>query len=274
MRKSKFMLYAGTLLLTASVSLFTACRKNDKDTTDTKEDTGYASDQNLAEKIFDDAQTMSDKGANTTSGSGAFKTSACGTVTHSAGTFTIDFGSANCLCTDGRNRRGKIIVNYSGGAYADSGSTHTITFDNYYQNDNKVEGTKTVTNMGANSAGQPYFAITVIGTVTKTDGTVITTNWTRTRTWTAGYATPINWLDDVYEITGAGTTVRPAGTVTVNITAPLVVALNCRWVEAGTVVYTLSSGLTRTLSYGATAACDDQATLTLPGGAVYNITLP
>ncbi|GAA4467122.1 hypothetical protein GCM10023093_22420 [Nemorincola caseinilytica] len=265
-------MYAGSLLLVAAISLLSACRRDKNNDTDTKEDTGYTTDQNLTEKIFDDAQTMSDKGAVVT-GSGAFKTTACGSVTHAAGTFTIDFGSVNCLCSDGRNRRGKIIVNYTG-AYADSGSVHTITFDNYYQNDNKVEGTRTVTNMGHNSAGQPYFNVMVNGTITKTDGSVITTNFTRTRTWTAGYTTLLNWTDDVYQITGAGTMTRPSGTVSVSITSPLMLALNCRWIQAGTIVYTLPSSLTRTLNYGATAACDDQATLTLPSGTVYTITLP
>lgn len=272
MQMKKRTLYAGAILLIAAVSLFAACRKKDDDKNNNTEDTTYATDQNLAEKIFDDAQTMSDKGKNTT-GTGAFKTTACGTVTHATGTFTIDFGSSNCLCTDGRYRRGKIIVTYTGN-YIDSASTHTITFDNYYQNDNKVEGTKTVTNMGHNSSGQPYFNVTVNGSVTKPDGTVITAAWTRVRTWVAGYATPINWTDDIYNITGSGTITRPAGTVSVNITSPLVVALDCRWIEAGSITYTLASGATRVLNYGTTPACDASATLTTAAGTTIAITLP
>ncbi len=273
MQKPKFIIYAGTLLLAATMTFFAACRKNDnKDTTTTKEDTGYASDQAMSEKIFDDAQTLADKG-NATTGSGAFKTSACGTVTHTTGSFTIDFGTTNCLCADGRNRRGKVIVTYSG-AYRDSASTHTITFDNYYQNDNKVEGTKTVTNMGTNSAGQQYFNVSVNGTITKPDGTVISVSYNRVRTWIAGSSTLLNWADDVYEVTGGGTITRPSGVIDVNISSPLVVALNCRHIEAGTIVYTLPSGLTRSLNYGNTAICDDEAILTLPSGATYTITLP
>lgn len=267
------MMYGAAMLLIAAASLFAACKKKDDDKqNNTTEDTTYATDQNLAEKIFDDAQTLSDKGKNT-SGSGSFKTTACGSVTHSGNTFTIDFGTANCLCSDGRNRRGKIIVTYTGN-YVDSASSHTITFDNYYQNDNKVEGTKTVTNMGNNSAGQPFFNITVNGMITKPDGTTIGSSWTRVRTWTEGYNTPINWTDDVYQITGSGTVTRTAGTVNVNITSPLVVALNCRWIEAGSVTYTLASGATRVLNYGTTPACDAAATLTTAAGTTVSITLP
>ena len=181
----------------------------------------------------------------------------------------------NCLCADGRNRRGKVIINYTG-AYADSASVHTITFDNYYQNDNKIEGTKTVTNMGHNTSGQTYYNIVVAGTITKTDGTVISTAWNRVRTWVAGAATPLDWTDDIYRITGAGTITRPAGVVSVSIpaTTPLEVHLDCKWIESGSIIYTLPSGLTRTLNYGDTPACDNQAKLVLPSGIVKTITLP
>ncbi len=274
MKKSKFMIAVGATAVALSVCLFIGCRKNNKIDEGMVEDTSYATDQSLSEKMFDDAQVLSDK-ASVTTGSGSFKTSSCGTVTHAPGTFTIDFGTTNCMCNDGRNRRGKVIITFTG-AYADSGSTHTITFDNYYQNDNKVTGTKTVTNMGHNSAGQPYFNITIAGSVTKVDGTVLTTNWTRVRTWTAGYNTPINWTDDVYSITGAGTLVRPSGTVNISIptTSPLIVSLDCKWIEAGSIIYTLPGGLTRTLNYGETPVCDNQASVVFPNGGKKAITLP
>jgi hypothetical protein len=274
MNKSKIVFALGATALAVSVCLFTGCRKNDDAEVATEQDTNYANDQNMAEKMFDDANSISDK-ASVTTGSGAFKTSGCGTVTHIDSLIIVDFGTTNCLCTDGRYRRGKVMI-VKNGAYADSGSFHTITFDNYYQNDNKIEGTKKVTNRGKNSLGQPYFDVVVNGTVTKTDGTVLTTSWTRVRTWTAGYNTPINWTDDVYSIKGTGTISRTGGTATVNIpdTAPLIVALNCRWIQAGKIVYTLPSGLVRTLNYGDTPACDNQATLQLPSGTVKTITLP
>ncbi len=276
MQKSKLMLCVGATAIAMSVCLFSACKK-EKDkgtTTTTTEDTEYATDQSYSEKAFDDVQTISDK-ASENSGSGYFKTTGCATITKTPGVITVDFGAANCMCADGRNRRGKIIITYTG-AYKDSASTHTVTFDNYYQNDNKVEGTKTVTNMGRNSAGQPYFNITVNGTITKASGDVITASWTRVRTWVDGYATPLIWKDDVYHITGSGTITRPKGKVNVEIPAatPLVVSLDCKWIEAGAVIYTLPDGKTRTLNYGATPVCDNSATITLPTGAVKTITLP
>ena len=178
---------------------------------------------------------------------------------------------------NGRYRRGKILISYTGN-YADSGSTHTITFDNFYQNDNKVEGTKTVTNMGHNSLGQPYFNVTVNGTITLASGAgTIITNSTRVRTWTDGYTTPGDFSDDKYALTGTGTITRPSGAVVgvnVSSSAPLIMVAGCRWIEAGTITFTLPSGLTRSINYGSTATCDNQAVLTTASGTTVNITLP
>lgn len=65
---------------------------------------------------------------------------------------TIDFGTQGCLGNDGRTRRGKILMTFTrpqGGVvnynpFNQTGSSVVITFDNYYTNDVKVEGTKTI----------------------------------------------------------------------------------------------------------------------------------
>ena len=278
MRKAKLSFYASVALLAlGSMAFMASCNKKDKTTT-TSEDTGYASDHMVAEKSYSDAQSIADQAANNGSGSFNYRltSSACATITHSGDSMVIDFGTTDCVCNDGRTRRGKIIVIYTGN-YADSGATHTITFDNYYQNDNKIDGVKTVTNMGHNALGQPYFNVTVNGTITKASGGVVTTNWSRVRTWTAGYNTPTTHTDDVYSISGTGTILRANGTtvdVSIAATAPLVVAYGCQWIEAGTINYTLPSGLTRSINFGNTPACNSSATITLPSGATYVITMP
>ena len=276
MHKSNLRLCLSTAAITISVFVFTAaCHKSD---TTTAEDTSYATDQSTTEKTFEDVQTAADQ-ASTTNGSMNFRitSSACATVTHSistSGTYagdsviTIDFGSTDCLCNDGSYRRGQIVVYYSG-HYAVTGSTHTITFNNFYQNDNQVTGTKTVTNMGTNTSGQIYFDVTVNGSIILANGAgTLSASWNWVRTWIT-QGTP-----NVYQITGTGTLTRANGTtLTADITSPLVFASNCRWIEEGTVVYTLPGGLTRTLNYGNTAVCDAEAQLTLPNGKTYNITL-
>jgi len=78
----------------------------------------------------------------------------------------------------------------------------------------------------------------------------------------------------VYEITGAGKLTRANGSViNIDISKPLVVALNCRWIEAGSVTFALANGESRILDYGDTPNCDDMATVTLANGKVKDITL-
>ena len=167
-----------------------------------------------------------------------------------------------------------MIVTYTG-RYADSGSVHMITFNNFYQNDNKVTGYKKVTNMGHNALGQPYFAIQINGSLTYSGGGTVSTSWTRTRTWTAGYNTPTDLTDDVYQVTGNGSMTRANGqVVNIMISVPLTIALSCHWIESGTVTYTLASGLSRTLNFGDSPVCDDMAVVTLSNGTTRNISLP
>lgn len=280
MTRTKKLFFVGSLAVTVATTFFVAsCGRKSKD--NTTDDNGYATEHSVSEKSYNDAETIADQAANTTGSSLAYKTtgitSACATITRTTGLITVDFGTTNCLCNDGRYRRGKILISYTG-AYADSGSTHTITFDNFYQNDNKIDGTKTVTNMGHNSLGQPYFNVSVSGTITLASGagTILTTS-TRVRTWTDGYTTLGDFSDDKYSLTGIGSITRPSGAVVgVNISSatPLILVPGCRWIEAGTLTFTLPSGLTRSINYGTTAACDNQAILTTASGTNINITLP
>jgi len=274
MKKYVMLFNVGAVALTLSIFVFVAaCHKTTKTAA---EDTSYATDYAKAEKTFNDVQTVSDQAA-TVTGNMAYRTTAttgsgCATVTHSFnGTdsvLTINFGTTDCVCHDGSTRRGEIIVTYTG-HYADSGSVHNITFNNFFHNDNQVLGTKTVTNMGHNSLGQVYFNVNINCSIVKANGETHSANWNRVRTWiTEG--TP-----NVYSITGSGTLIRPNGrTVGVNITTPLIVSSDCRWIEAGTIVHTMPNGLTRTVNYGNTPACDNQAVVTLPNGTTQNITLP
>jgi hypothetical protein len=281
MYTDKFIKTGAFIILAITLSL-SAC-KRDKDKNLDGDEGGYAADQARLEQSFDDAQNISDEAAMTGSVSN-YRTldqsvlSHCATVTHDTisipHTITIDFGPTNCLGHDGRNRRGQILVSYTG-HYRDSGHVHTISFNNYFVNDNQLTGTKTVTNMGHNSLGQSYFTIAVNGSLILANNAG-TRSWTstRTRTWTAGEATPVR-IDDEYTITGSGTVTRPNSTsFTINITSPLLRALNCQWTKQGTIQITPSSASApvRTLDYGS-GTCDNQATLTVNGNST-TITLP
>ncbi len=260
-----------TIAVFAAILLFAAC-KRDKTTNnlDISEDTYYAEDQARMDQTFNDVENLADQAA--TTGSSELKgepsiLGVCATVTRDTvsvpHTVTINFGTTNCTCRDGRVRRGKIIVTYNG-RYRDSGYSHVISFDNYFVNDNQVMGTKSVTNMGHNSSGQSYYNINVDGKIVlNSTGDTIKHVATRVRTWTAGEST-LMISDDEYRISGTGTNTRRNGkVVTYNITSPLLIAMNCNWVKEGPIEFTPAGATTakRTLDFGA-GTCDDQATMT------------
>ena len=278
------MLYAVFLSFTC-LALLGSCKKDKTSDAITTDDKTFATDNARLEQTFNDVQNIADEAA-TTGALSNFKTTGggvilngCATVTRDTislpHTVTIDFGSTNCLGNDGRYRRGQIVLSYTGG-YRDSGHVHTISFNNYYVNDNQVIGTKTITNMGHNPAGHPYFTVSVNGAVILANSQD-TVSWasTRMRTWVAGENTATR-LDDVYEVSGSGTVTRPNNhSFNINITSPLKIALNCHWIKQGVVEMTPVSPiqtLARTLDYG-NGNCDNQATLTV-GNNTYNITLP
>ncbi len=266
------------------LSAFSCKKKNTNET-----DTSIASDQHLADATFNDVHNIADQASTGTlvfysptyDGNGkinvASEKSSCATITNDTTVtphiLTIDFGTANCTCNDGKNRRGQIIVTYTG-HYRDANSTHTITFDNYYVNDNHVEGTKTVTNNGFNTAGNITYTIHINGQVTKANGDVITQVSTRTREWIEGYSTLV-WTDDVYLLTGSANGTKTTSSGTTNYTAvintALKRALNCHWFESGVISITPGSHPARVVDFGS-GTCDDQAVVTI-NGTPHTITL-
>lgn len=282
--KKNALIFSGMLVL--ALTFFMACKK-DKATTTLADEAGYANDNAKLEQNFDDVQTIADQAAENGSLVGYRSSdptvtsdptilSGCATITHDTisipHVLTIDFGPTNCMCNDGRYRRGQIIVTYNG-HYRDSGYVHTITFNNYFVNDNQITGTKSVTNMGHNNLGQSYYNITVNGGIilANSAGTISWTS-TRVRTWIAGENTIVR-NDDVYSISGTSTVTRANNsTFSLNITSPLIKALNCNWIEQGTVQITPPNNVLHTLDYG-NGNCDNHATMTVNGNT-YNIILP
>lgn len=177
-------------------------------------------------------------------------------------TITIDFGTSNCLCIDGRNRRGKILASYTG-KYKDSGTVIAITFDNYFVNENQVKGTKSVTNKGKNTSGNLVYQVEVNGQLVQANGTSITWISTRQREWMDGAATPLNIQDDVFGITGTANGTNASGEAyAITITEALVRKMNCRWFESGVVTLVPEGEPAVTLNYGNTG-CDANAVVTI-----------
>jgi hypothetical protein len=269
-------------LITAAILgfglLFTACKK---DETTANQDTSFSNDDALAESIYDDISDISDEAYDL--GSSNLKStdvsklflSDCVTITLdttvSPKELTIDFGEENCLCNDGKYRRGKIIVTFTG-RYKDPGTVITTGFDNYFVDDNQVDGTKVLTNMGPNEDGQPYFTIVVTGVIYLADDAgTISWNPNKTRTWAEGYTTKNKW-DDVYLIDGDAEGIRASGIKWEReIINPLRKELSCRWIVSGTVEIRPQDLPVRLLDFG-DGTCDNEATI-LIDGVTYTITL-
>jgi hypothetical protein len=255
----KPVLIAAFSLILASV-ITTSCRKTDTDTEES-----IASDNATAEANFSDIDRIVDNAA---IDNGLGKTnSTCPAVTidttSSPRSMTLDFGTVNCTGADGKARRGMIVVTWTG-RYRNPGTVITHTFNNFYQNDNKIEGTKTVTNMGLNNAGHLTYSVVISNAkITKTDGKVISWSSTRSREWIQGENTP-GVADDIYQITGnASGTDGKGNTYSMSITKAITVDFSCKYhITSGTIEITPTGKQTRVIDYG-NGSCDDDATLTV-----------
>jgi hypothetical protein len=185
---------------------------------------------------------------------------------------TLDFG-AGCLGRDGRTRKGKIIINYTGRLLV-PGNSASVSFDGYSVNDIQVSGSYKITNTG--TAAARSFTIEVSkAKLTKPNGNYTEWNSTRTITQVAGELTPVIALDDVFSVSGeANGTVKRGDKLyqwSTRITESLVKRFNCPRIVRGTIELRKGNTTIVVLDYGS-GVCDDKATYTV-NGTVYEITL-
>ena len=184
-------------------------------------------------------------------------------------TIIVDFGDGypdDCL-SYGKERRGKIIITYSG-KYRDSLSVVTTNFDHYYINDNWIQGQRTTTNNGRNSDGNVTFSVDISATITGI-GT-INFESIREREWISGYNTFSNPFDDVYSINGTASGNSSNGrNFEVNITEDLYVNLSCLsentcMITSGQTELIPEGFSNRVINYG-DSACDCNYSVILNG---------
>jgi hypothetical protein len=253
------------ILLIATLILIQSCKRDKKE--DEVSNT-ITVDNSTAENLFSDLFKVVDNISSSESGIrdleiGCIDTIIVDTVS-APKTVLIDFGTDNCEGDDGRIRKGKIHVTYTG-RYRESGTIITITPENYTVNGYSLNGTKTITNMGNNANGQLQFSIQVSGSITAPSN-AWTCQWqsSRTRTWVEGQTTATIW-DDVYEITGSGSGVGRSGVnYDVTITSPLRAELGCRWLVSGTISLVPENADTRTIDFG-NGECNNGFTVTKNG---------
>ena len=263
-------------LIFTGLLLFVTCERNDEKITG--QDIEMADDDAVITLMFDQAFTETDMALeqleyNWKHPSGlksVLDTCPIIYVDHNDSTYwpktvTINFGSEGCEGPFGNIRKGVITIIVTD-RYIKQGSVRTVTFNDFYVNDFKIEGTKTVTNEGRNDDGFMYFTVELTGgKVITPAGKEITHEFNRTRTWIEGELTKRWRWDDVYLIEGESTGVNRFGkTYTRTITSPLMVATACRWIMSGTIEIQPEDRSLILLNFG-NGECDDVATITVNG---------
>ena len=270
---SRAFIFLFSVLLT-----FSACKKDD----DTNNDANSTADSYAkSDAAYTDTYVVVSQSADESGISGK-TTEVCATITLSPNdlttfpkTMTIDFG-AGCTGTDGIFRKGKIIASVTG-KLLESGSAIVCTFDNYYTDGYKVEGTYSLSN---STVGSNYSITSSVesGKITYPTGETVMWNGTRTLTQTSGQATFLNFEDDQYETTvsGSGTNVNGynfGASTSENVR----LLYTCGYPVSGVLNLTASGNsggafsIAASLDYG-DGGCDNKATLT-SGGSSKEITL-
>jgi hypothetical protein len=181
---------------------------------------------------------------------------------------TIDYGDG---CTfvfnsDTITKKGKIVVTITD-RYFITGSQRIMTFYDFYINDVKVEGTRTITNLGMNEQGHLEFSIQLRnGKLIFNDNTFVTCEADKTREWVR----TTNWVTDTVFVTGSSTGININGEVYVReITEPLVL-IHCanykhRWtIVDGTVVTLTGDNPPVTVDHG-DGSCDKEVSVQRDG---------
>ncbi|MCD6012781.1 MAG: hypothetical protein K0Q79_2643 [Flavipsychrobacter sp.] len=281
----KSIFRAGALLITVSMLFAAACTPNaTSNIADDDDNGGYASDASRIEWANNDVISICDAAGSVYNGAYLRTTGntlgTCATVgtdtTHTPHTLTIRFGPTDCVCLDGRKRRGTIVVSYNG-RYNDTAQTHTINFDNYYINGNRLTGTIKTIRIDTTVLGNWYYSVLANDSMNISPDPLksmfVVWKGNLLRRWVQGNTVPnTTRQDDVFSISGTATLTRPNGhTFTCAISSPLQFATNCDFCQAGVVDVTGYTPPVRVLNYGF-GGCDAAADLNL-NNAVYKITL-
>jgi hypothetical protein len=291
--KTKKILLFGMIL---SILTFTSCSKDSEPTTTEASVTSndVAANQNMDDAI-DDVSLIADDQYEVSEGSttgrivGTYYSILpdCATVSDAGSTtsirvLTITFGNPNTPACKFRGRylKGQIILTRTKGTTFPK--VMTVTFNNFYVNENKLEGTSTWKREMLESGGtlRPKTTFTMNGMKLTTTSGVHTRNGELIREMTAGFSTRENKFDDVYSTYGEFTTTHPNGSLNALIAAatPLVHKTACS-LQTNPAPYPVSGILKlsknshyATINYGA-GECDHMAMLSIDGGTPTEIHL-
>ena len=189
-------------------------------------------------------------------------------------TITIDFGEG---CTRNEvTRKGKIIITYTGPRFT-VGSSISITFDGYYINDVKIEGTRTVEISEITNTSITHEITLANGKITWPDNSTATRNAHHFRKW--DWKGDLIRLNDEVSLLEGGTaegTNRNEKSYTMQITADIVFKAECfatrRFLPVSGEKILEVNGRVITVNYGS-GDCDNTITVTVDGGESVEVTV-
>jgi hypothetical protein len=270
--KTRFYL----MIVSIAIMSFISCQKDTS--TVEQASVNIADDDAVSDAVFEDIYSTTDNAEiilDELSKSGASKSmsllaDSCPSITITQPetgiwpkTVTVDFGEG-CTGLYDNSRSGKIIIVITG-PRLEVGSTRTVTFENYYFNGIKVEGTKVVENTGYNSNQNLVFSVTLTGgKLTLPDGKFIERSFVHQREWIAGLLTRNIW-DDECLVTGTATGTTLEGVVYNNtITTALHWKRVCFFIVSGVVKIEREGKPDVEINFG-TGECDAKAIVTRGG---------
>ncbi len=175
-------------------------------------------------------------------------------------TVTIDFGEGY-VCPDGKLRKGKIVMNFSG-RIRTAGSVVTISLVDFQLGRAKIEGTKLITNLSAN--GNIKFSVQVKdGKVTYPNGRIYTYEKLKYINQIAGSTTD-EISDDVYSIEGSSKTIFKNGiAILISAKQALIKKVSCAWISDGILNVKIGKHeFSLDYKYPNNGDCDNKALLT------------
>jgi hypothetical protein len=264
MKKSMFGLVATVF----AVFMVTACQKENNLTENNEQVTITSEDVSDSEAIMQSSEDQMDMDVEAPPPGGT-----CPSISFAAprGTYpqtiTLNFGTTGCADRHGRTRKGKVIISLSD-SLTNLNATKSVSYENYFVDSTKIEGTRAWKNTGRNAAGQPTFTRTATNMkLTFGNGEIATWSASHTVTRTQGYNTPRVFLDDVWSVTGSASGVNRKGkSFSSVIETPVVHTAICPWIVSGKRTVTVENK-TRSLDYGYGGGdCDREAELFLANG--------
>ena len=265
---------------------FSACKKNDTDANAAKDEIEttieLSTDQAIADNLTEDAndiflEAATDNGLTgqkpeTATESTGILGCASVTITPLIGfpkSIAINFGTG-CTSGNGITRKGKISITLSD-SLRKPGSIAVLTFDGYFVNGFKKEGTVTWTNT-SDAAVKEWQRKVENGKITAPTGKYWLHNSIKNVVQTEGYNTPRNFLDDAFSITGSNSVTNANG-VTRNfaIKEALLKKTICENIGKGKIELS-GARHTAVIDYG-NGECDRVATISIDGGTAITILL-